>query len=71
MTKPTKRVSDSVKSLMDAQRLTQQDLAHALEISQQSVSRRLSGITAWSVDELAVVSDLLGVSLVDIVKAAA
>ena len=70
MSQPTKRVSDSVKSLMDAQRLTQQDLAHALEISQQSVSRRLSGITAWSVDELAVVSDLLGVSLVDIVKAA-
>ena len=55
---------------MAAQNVTQHDVAHALGISQQSVSRRLSGLTPWSVDEVVAVADLLGATPTDLMRAA-
>ena len=58
---PTKRVAAAVRIEMQTQQLTQAHLATALRISQQSVSRRLSGETPFNVDELAIIADLLAV----------
>lgn len=71
MTQPTKRVAEAIRAQMSAQNITQHDVAAALGISQQSVSRRLSGLTGWSVDELVAVADLLGTSPTDLMRAAA
>lgn len=49
---------------------TQADLAAHLGISQQSLSRRMSGQTPFSIDELATIATALQVSLTDLVVAA-
>jgi transcriptional regulator with XRE-family HTH domain len=55
---------------MKRQRIRQPVIAAALGLSQASVSRKLTGHTPLTVDELAVVADVLGVDLVELVKAA-
>ncbi len=42
-------------------RTSQTLLARALGVTQQSVSRRLRGHTAFSIDEVVIAADLLGV----------
>lgn len=69
MTSATKRVGETVRAQMSAQNLTQQDLAIALGVSQQSVSRRLSGLTEWGIDELVAVADLLGTTPTELLRA--
>jgi len=46
--------------------LHQVDLAKALGIAQQSVSRRMAGTKAWTVTELRIVATTLGVELEDL-----
>lgn len=56
----TVRLADNVRAEMARQRLTQFDLARALNLSQAAVSRRLSGLTPFDVNEVQAVGDLLG-----------
>lgn len=47
--------------------VTQTQLADALELSQPSVSARLSGATPWTLDELVAAARFLGVTVADLV----
>jgi len=51
---------------MEEQKLTQEKIAGALGISQESVSRRVRGVFEWRPSELVVVADLLGVTPADL-----
>lgn len=53
--------SDNIRAEMARRRLSQTELAGVLGISQTAVSRRLSGDTRFSVDELLKVAGWLGV----------
>lgn len=55
------RVSAAVRAEMARTRTPQASLARALGITQQSVSRRLNGHTPFTLDEVVVAADLLGV----------
>lgn len=60
---PTDRsspVAARVRELMEQQKLTQEKVADALGISQESVSRRVRGVFEWRTSELVVVAELLG-----------
>ena len=46
--------------LIDAKRLTQQQLGKLLGVNQSGVSRRLSGKTALKIDEINILNGLLG-----------
>jgi transcriptional regulator with XRE-family HTH domain len=59
---PTERVAAAIRGELARQRRTQRDLAEALGMAQQSVSRRLSGTTPISVGELDAISLYLGVA---------
>ena len=63
-------VAANIRAEMKRQRIRQPVIAAALGLSQASVSRKLTGHTPLTVDELAVVADVLGVDLVELVKAA-
>lgn len=52
---------------MARQRKTGVDLAGVLNLTQQSVSRRLNAETDISLDELAQIADWLGVSVYDLI----
>lgn len=43
--------------------LTQQDIANRIGKTRQAVSRRLTGLTEFRLDELAQIADLLGVPI--------
>ena len=49
---------------------TQIDLAGALDMSQTALTRRLSGNTAWTVEELERAAECLGVDIHDLIPAA-
>lgn len=55
------RVANKVRELAKAARIEQSTLARALHISQQSVSRKLSGETPFRLEELDAVADALHV----------
>ena len=55
-------VAAEIRAEMARQRRTGRDLASVLQISQQSASRRMNGETDMSLDEIATVSDWLGLS---------
>lgn len=57
----TDRVADEVRANMARARMTQTDLAGVLGLTQSAVSKRLRGKIAFSVDELEMVADALGV----------
>lgn len=59
---PTATVADNIRAEMARKRMTQFQLAQHLDLSQAAVSRRLSGLTAFDVNELQQVADLLEVS---------
>lgn len=51
---------------MEQQKVTQEKVAGALGISQESVSRRVRGVSEWRPSELVVVARLLGVTPADL-----
>lgn len=57
------RVAAEVRAEMARQRRTQTELAEHLDMSQQAVSRRMTGELAWDVDEITDIADWLGVPL--------
>lgn len=59
-------VASRVRGLLAERDLRQADLAVALNMSQQSVSKRMRGKVPFDVDELEVVAGFLGVSVVQL-----
>lgn len=59
----SQRVARNVRAEMVRAGRIQSEIAGRLGISQQSLSRRLSGATAFSIDELAAIADSLDVRL--------
>lgn len=57
----TEQVAATVRAELARHDRTQQDLAHALGLSQQSVSRRLSGHLALDTNELERIAEFLGI----------
>jgi transcriptional regulator with XRE-family HTH domain len=68
---PTSRVADTVRGYLASRGKTQADLASHLGISQQSVSRRLTGGQPFNVVELQQVAEFLGVRVTDLIADAA
>lgn len=56
---PASRIGSRVRGLMAEKRVTQEQAAAALGLSQVAVSRRLSGSVPFDVNELKAVADLL------------
>ena len=66
-TKPTAlHVGLEVRANMARNQVTQSALAHALDLSQAAVYRRLTGQVPFNVEELATVADHLGVTVVEL-----
>lgn len=55
---------------MAEKRITQEKVAAALGISQESVSRRVRGVQEWRISELHTVAGLLDASVVDLLDGA-
>lgn len=66
MQKHSQGVAGAIRAEMARSRTTQTTIARTLGITQQSVSRRLTGEVAFDVDELHAVADLLGVPVADL-----
>ncbi len=64
------RVGANVRAEMARNKRTQATLADSIGMKQQALSRRLSGTTPFTVDELGRVADVLGTSIVQLVGAA-
>jgi len=71
MQKTTDAVTTAIRVEMTRHRLTQRDLATALGVTQATVSSRMNGHTDWSLGELRVIAEALGMSLVDLLADAA
>lgn len=63
-----KRVARNVDAAMRASGYSQNRLAPRLGVTQQALSRRLTGDVAFDVDELAVIARLLNTSVESLVK---
>jgi transcriptional regulator with XRE-family HTH domain len=63
-------VSMEVRAEMARQRRTQGDLAAELGLAQVSLSKRLTGVVAWSTDEIEQAAKVLGVSIEQLVTPA-
>lgn len=57
------RVAEEVRAAVARKRTTQGELAAALGLSQAAVSRRLVGMVPFSVSEIYVVAEVLGVAV--------
>lgn len=71
MSSPTslaRQVAGEVRAEMARQRKTSSDLATALGTSQSSASRRLTGETAFDLDEVAVVADWLNIPISQVLR---
>ena len=64
------RVAAVVRAEMARYRVSQTSLARHLGVAQQNVSRKCSGRTPFALDELDVIAPLIGMRLVDIIRAA-
>jgi len=56
-------VADNVRLVCARRRITQVDLAAALRMSKMSVSDRFRYVTAWTLDDLEILRDYLGVPI--------
>jgi len=54
------RVAGNIRAEMARGNITQGAIANALGLTQQAVSRRLKGVVAIDLDELAVIAEVLG-----------
>lgn len=67
---PAQKVGRNVRAEMARNGITQDVLAARLNLTQPAVSRRLSGSVPFNVDELAVVTRMVGLSLSRLVAGA-
>lgn len=67
VTSPSETVAANVKAEMARRSHSQNTLAPLVGMRQQALSRRLSGKTAFTIDELATIATALGVSLADLI----
>lgn len=67
----TRTVANTIRAELARRSLTQADLATALGVTQPSVSRRMSGQTPFTVDEVAKAAALLGLPVTALVEDAA
>jgi len=63
------RVSAEIRAEMARQKITQNVLAQRLGWSRAALSRRVTGGTGWTVNELQAVAEQLGVTLPGLVTA--
>lgn len=67
----SRTVAGSVRAEMARRKTTQRQVADAIGTSQAAVSRRLSGLVPFDVDELAAVADLFEMDPRDLLPATA
>jgi transcriptional regulator with XRE-family HTH domain len=70
MTSNTDRIATLVRAEMKQQGKTQVELADLLGVTQQSVSRRLTGETPFTVYDLTVLSSYLNIPVADFLASA-
>ena len=70
-TTTAQRVAATVRAEMARRKITQTAAASGLGMSQAALSRRLTGVTPFDVEELSALADLLGVSTAMLVGDAA
>ena len=61
-------MAEIVRVELARKRIPQGALAEALQLSQATVSRRLSGVAPFELDEIPVVAQVLGVSVADLLN---
>ena len=59
-----RQLNDFIRGEMKRQKVSQGNLAYSLNLTQASISQKLSGQTEWTVWELLNVFDYLGISFV-------
>jgi len=64
---PAQRVAAEVRAAMARNRVSQEAVARALGVSQTAVSRRLSGVVPFDINELECVAQFLGVPIQQLV----
>lgn len=57
------RITAAVRAEMARAGITQMEMSRRIPMTQQAISRRLSGHVSFTVDELAMIADYLGVPL--------
>jgi len=60
---PTAAVGANVRAEMARRKVSQQQIAAALNLSQAAISKRLAGVVPWDVNELVTVATALEVPL--------
>jgi transcriptional regulator with XRE-family HTH domain len=65
---PSVIVGDNIRAEMARQRVTQQELGRQLGLTGASVSRRLTGLTPFTIDEISRIAGLLKVTVEDLVN---
>jgi transcriptional regulator with XRE-family HTH domain len=63
----SQRIATTLKAEMARRDVTQESLARKLGVSQQFISRRLSGRVTLSVDELSDIAVAIGVPVADLI----
>lgn len=63
MDTPTALTNEAIRVEMARRRVTQADIASALNLPQSQVSERLRGVVDWRLAELFTVANVLGVSI--------
>lgn len=62
----TERVAANVRAELAARRITGARFAEQMRWSRASTSRRLSGATSWSIDDVEKAAEYLGVTVLDL-----
>lgn len=65
------QIANKVKNALADQELTQSALAAHLGVSQSMISRRLAGVYAWPLHELAPLAEFLGISVNELLSSKA
>lgn len=60
------RTAEEIRVLLARRRMSAAELARRTGIRQQALSRRMTGETAWDVDDLEVIATALGVTVFDL-----
>lgn len=65
----TELVAENVRAEMARARLSGSQLAEKLKMSHPYLSRRLTGKVAFDTDDLAAIAEVLGISVMDLMRA--